>query len=154
VGDGLFRLEHLVDGSPEEGGLMLPGRDLPDGGFGFYYGSGRSFVVDNVIIEGDPPVSPGPRPEGSTFASLLRTKRDQLEKAVQAKESGRTEGPGRKVAWVTDRSAKPPKVPLLKRGNYTSPGPSVEPGVLAVLTDPGRELAVKPPDGGAPTTGR
>ena len=63
AGKGLFRLEHLVDGRPEDGGLVLSERDLPDGGFGFYLGAGRSYVVDNVVIEGDPPVSEGEKAE-------------------------------------------------------------------------------------------
>ena len=51
VGDDKFRVEHLVDGIPDEKSLELKGSDLPDGGFGFEYCCGRSFVVDNVVVE-------------------------------------------------------------------------------------------------------
>lgn len=55
VGDGRFRLEHLYDGVPEEKTVTLTAADLPDGAFGFEYCCGRSFAVDNVVIERNDP---------------------------------------------------------------------------------------------------
>ena len=39
-----FELTQMVDGVPEPGVVVLAERDLPDGGFGFEYCCGRSFV--------------------------------------------------------------------------------------------------------------
>src|SRR4029079_181712 len=50
-GNNQFELAFVVDGQPEAGTLTLAAQDLPDGGFGFEYCCGRSFTVDNVIVE-------------------------------------------------------------------------------------------------------
>ena len=52
------------------------------------------------------------------------------------------------------KSAKPPEVPLLTRGNYHSRGPNVEPAALRLLTDAGHEFRPQPPSNDLPTTGR
>ncbi len=36
---------------PDEKTVTLEAAELPDGGFGFEYCCGRSFVVDNVLVE-------------------------------------------------------------------------------------------------------
>src|SRR5207253_5526506 len=46
-----YKLEHLVDFMLDGKSLLLAKSDLPDGGFGFEYCCGRSFEVDNVLIE-------------------------------------------------------------------------------------------------------
>ena len=56
---GKYKLEHLVDWMPEGKSVTLTAEDLPDGGFGFEYCCGRSFVVDNVLIEASEPVREG-----------------------------------------------------------------------------------------------
>jgi hypothetical protein len=87
------------------------------------------------------------------FAGQLQGKRDELDKAVKAKEAARPGKPG-EIAWVTDQSAEPPVVPLLKRGRYFEPGAEVAAGTLSVLCEPGERLTIAPPESGAPTTGR
>ncbi|MFO0429280.1 MAG: DUF1549 domain-containing protein, partial [Planctomyces sp.] len=51
IGDNMFRLEHRVDGLPEGKSIELTAADLPDGGFAFFFCSGRSYEVDDVRIE-------------------------------------------------------------------------------------------------------
>ncbi len=46
-----FRLEQLVDMLPQGPALTLKAADLPNGSFGFEFCCGRSFQVDNVVIE-------------------------------------------------------------------------------------------------------
>ncbi|HEX7445993.1 MAG TPA: DUF1549 domain-containing protein, partial [Pirellulales bacterium] len=62
-GDGNFQVEHLIDGIAEEKSVTLKASDLADGGFGFEFCCGRSFIVDNVSIELSPPQSSGPAAE-------------------------------------------------------------------------------------------
>jgi hypothetical protein len=70
--------------------------------------------------------------------------REALEKAVHEQEGRRATLPGR-IAWVTDVSATPPEVHLLRRGLYNNPGAKVEPKPPAVLCD-------SDPNASAPTT--
>jgi len=155
LGKGKFRLEHLMDWIPDGKSITLETTDLPDGGFGFEYCCGRSFVVDNVRIETSESLR-----QGSAAAESLKTrareaesKRKEYDQAVKTVESKKRERPGR-VAWVADQSAKPPVVHLLKRGNYSDFGPVVEPGVPSVLMDQENPYEVVPPYPGAPSTGR
>ena len=151
VGEGKFRLDHLVDLAPEERTVTLTADDLADGGFGFEFCCGRSFVVDNVIVEsGQPAAGSG---ETANFDEPLQAKRKQLEQAVAAANGKRSEKPG-KVAWLTDFSPHPPDAFLLVRGNYSQPGEKVEPGVPAILSDPENTYTVPTPAPGAATTGR
>lgn len=145
LGGDRFLLEHLVDGAPEEKTVTLSVRDLPDGGFGFEYCCGRSFVVDNVLIESGV-AAPNP------WREQVKTRRKALDEAVRAKTAARGERPGR-IAWVADLSATPSETHLLKRGLYGDPGPKVEPSPPSVLLDPDNPFDVKPPDG-TPSTGR
>jgi mono/diheme cytochrome c family protein len=122
VGSGQFRLDQLVDWVAEAGTVTLASADLPDGGFGFEYCCGRSFVVDNVSIEtGDATSDPAASGE---FSKQLTARREELATAVKSKEAARPAKPG-EIAWVTDLAAEPPVVPLLKRGRYFDPGEPV-----------------------------
>ena len=147
-GTGKYKLEHIVDWMPEGKSVVLTAEDLPDGGFGFEYCCGRSFVVDNVLIEASEPTS-----EGSGEVAEAKAQREDYEKAVKAIETKRGERPGR-LAWVSDQSATLPVVHLLKRGNYSDRGPVVEPGVPSVLLDPSHPFEVVPPFPGASSSGR
>jgi len=152
VGEGKFRLDHLADLAPEEPTVTLAAADLADGGFGFEFCCGRSFVVDNVLIErGKPPLEDDD--PSTKFETQLQARRKQLEQAVAAANARRGEKPG-KTAWLSDVSPQPPEVFLLVRGAYSQPGEKVEPGVPAVLSDPDNTYHAPAPDGGAPTTGR
>jgi hypothetical protein len=153
LGDGKFRLEHLVEGLPEEKPLELAAADLPDGGFAFFFSDSRSYVADEFRIERSLPDAAA-RPE----IAALRKERDERNiayyKCRTELETQRVKGPGRAVAWVTDKSAQPPVVPLLTRGLYSQRGPSVEPAALQILTDPGNEYRPEPSGDPPLTTGR
>ncbi|MGE3818023.1 MAG: DUF1553 domain-containing protein [Isosphaeraceae bacterium] len=150
-GGGKFRLEHQVDGDPEGEALTLSAEDLPDGAFGFEYCCGRSFVVDDVkVTTSDPSIAPAERKALAAKAEALKAEHEANVKRVEARRSPR---PGA-TAWVTDLVAKPGDVPLLNRGNYGDPGPTVEPGAIGALTDPDNPYSAQPPFEGSTTTGR
>ena len=123
--------------------------DLPDGGFGFEYCCGRSFIVDNVRVErlsGDP--------EAVASREQFRKDRESQNKPLeeaQKKRSALQERPG-KIAWVSDVSETPPDVFLLERGDYGKPSIKMEPAGLAVLTDERHRFECRPPSGSAKTT--
>jgi hypothetical protein len=150
-GKNRFLVEHLVDRVAEEKTVTLSAEDLPAGGFGFEYCCGRSFAVDNVVIERSDDEQP--QDEQKAQLEAIRTRQQQLRDAVAAKEKARGEKPG-KIAWVTDRDARPADVFLLERGNYGSPGEKVEPAPLAALDDANTPLAVEAPWPGAKSSGR
>jgi len=52
--------------------------------------------------------------------------------------------------WET---GPPPTMRLLQRGSVESPGPKVEPGLLTVLSAPGKTDITRPPDAVGPTSG-
>ena len=49
---------------------------------------------------------------------------------------------------------KPPKIHVLRRGNYETPGAEVQPGFFSVLSEPGKSDAVKPAETQGETSGR
>jgi hypothetical protein len=152
LGGDKFRLDQLIDAIPDEKSLTLSADDLPDGGFGFEYCCGRSFVVDNVRIERS--VDNASADEASQKqAKELTERQKQLAAAVKAKEAERGEKPGR-ISCVVDRSESAPDVFLLVRGNYGTPGDKVLPAPLAALSPRGATLSVAPPPSGAKSTGR
>lgn len=131
-----FRLEQLVDWITDEKPLDLAPADLPDGGFGFEFCCGRSFIVDNVVIES----SSGQSNDEATQTALKKfrdeydTRRKKLTETTQNLQKQKTAQPG-KIAWASDVSAEPPKVPLLIRGNVMTPGELVSEKTLSALTD-------------------
>lgn len=153
VGEGKFRLEHVVDGLAEGPSLNLTASDLPDGGFGFLFCVNRSFVVDNVRIER----SMFPAPENVDVMALrkaIQDRRSEYEKKRTELQSQSTPEPGRAIAWVSDKSAEPPTVPLLTRGLFHLREGNVEPAALQVLSDPDTEYRLPAQPGEAATTGR
>jgi hypothetical protein len=151
TGGGKFRLDHFVDLVPDDTTLQLKAEDLPDGGFGFEYCCGRSFVVDNVLIERSESVSAA-GDSGQKIADQLQEKRKELAAAVKAEEVERGQKPG-KISWVTDRSREVPDVFLLDRGNYASPKEKVQPAPLSALADASGPLEIKPLFPGVASTG-
>lgn len=151
LGDGQFELAQVVDGIPEEGTIRLAARDLPEGGFGFEYCCGRSFVVDNVRIE----ASEAPAdPAAQARLAAYRKQRAELDAEIKALEARRPPRPGR-LAAVTDLSSAPPKVPLLVRGDYKTPGVLVEAAAPAALSDAANPASLSVPPGTVPNgTGR
>ncbi len=149
TGNGKFLLEHLVDSVPDEKTLQLRAEDLGDGGFGFEFCCGRSFVVDNVVIERQ---AESDNKQGTTI-DALRAKQKELAAAIKAREERRVQRPG-KIACVLDRPEKPSDVFVLERGNYAAPGEKVEPAPLTALSDPSSTLNIKPPFAGSKSSGR
>lgn len=147
-GEGKYRLEQLVNSFPDEQPIDVNASDLPDGGFGFEYCCGRSFVVDNVLIER----LPAQRSEGSQLAEW-KLKRDELSKAVARQKEIAAERPG-KIAWAGDMANELPEVHLLERGNYASLGVVVQPGTLSVLDDKNRPFEVASEQRQERSTGR
>ena len=133
-GDGKFEVQQVVDGVPEDGSVTLTAADLPDGGFGFEYCCGRSFVVDNLVIEAGVPDA---RLEGSArqLAEEHRKQQTALEAAINELEARKPPPVGR-LAAVSDAGPVPPKVRLLARGEYKSPGDEVQAGAPSRLSEP------------------
>lgn len=133
LGEGKFEARLMVDGVPEEQTVTLSAADLPDGGFGFEYCCGRSFVVDNVLIEESaaPSELTG---EAQRLAEMYEQQRRDLEAAVKELES-RKPSPLDRLASVSDQDATPPEVKLLVRGDYKHPGEAVTAGAPHALSE-------------------
>lgn len=155
AGNGKYRVEQLVDWAAEPQTIDLKADDLPDGAFGFEYCCGRSFIVDNVLIESSQGRSDATDAEKQSLAAFMKElteRRVALDKAVKNLETQRLPKPG-KLAWTTDLSADAPVVKRLDRGNPMTPAEPVDPGVLRMLDDGNGSLpslATKPER----TTGR
>jgi mono/diheme cytochrome c family protein len=153
LGEGKFRLEHVVDGLQEGKSHEMTAADLPNGGFAFFYSSSRSYIVDNVRIERSL-ATPSTSVDVAALRKEIEAQRKTYDEQRKKLEAQRTKEPGRAIAWVTDKTTKPPTVPLLTRGLYHLRGPSVEPGALAMLTDAGHEYQTHALPSDATTTGR
>lgn len=149
AGEGRYLVEHLVDGLSEEKTITLSRDDLRSGGFGFEFCCGRSFVVDNVIVEASG--SADASEASARYQDAYKEKRQELEAAVAELNRRRTDKPGR-TAVVVDVSPAPPDWFLLVRGNYAQRGAKVEPAVPAVLADTSNIYSVASPSGA--TSGR
>ncbi|MFO0819284.1 MAG: PSD1 and planctomycete cytochrome C domain-containing protein [Pirellulales bacterium] len=155
LADGKFSLEHLVDGLPEEKSITLTAADLPDGGFGFEYCCGRSFVVDNVRVErfGGGNAGAESRKRLDQFVMELKQQRAGYDRLRKERDSLASAKPG-KIAWLADVSNSPPDVHLLTRGNYATRGEKVEPGPPSVLSDLDNPYQVGPSGAHPQSTGR
>ncbi|MCE9528541.1 MAG: DUF1549 and DUF1553 domain-containing protein [Planctomycetales bacterium] len=150
IGDAKFKLEHVADGVADEKPLTLTASDLPDGGFGFEYCCGRSFIVDNVRVERFTAETAGVPDKLKEFMAQLKTQRAALDTAQKEKEVHDKNQPG-KISWASDSSKSPPEVFLLERGNYGARKdkvPARPPAVLAEAGTPYNEAAT------STTTGR
>jgi hypothetical protein len=153
MGKDRYQVEQVVDGVPEEGSVTLAAADLPDGGFGFEYCCGRSFVVDNVLIENSPAVNSQDEAR-KALAALHQEKRAELTREIQQIEAERPQPIGR-LALVADPSAKLPTVRMLTRGSYKDSGPEVGPAAPHVLSeDDNRADLTQHLQRGLPGTGR
>ena len=130
LGGGHFQLQQLVDGITEEPSIKLAETDLPDGAFGFEYCCGRSFIVDQVVVESFAPLE-GLDPLAE-FVKELNQRRQPIEAASKALVTLSNSRPG-KIAWTTDVIEEIPQVHVFERGNYNSPGAPVDPAGFAVL---------------------
>jgi len=149
-----FRLEQLVDLVPEERVVDLTADDLPDGGFGFEFCCGRSFVVDNVLIETSSVSASGSDQQAwQRFTADLQARRKEFDESMNRARLELSPKPG-KIAWVSDVSPTPPEVRMLVRGNHKTPGDTIEPAAIRVLDDPAFPFVIQPPPTGVATTGR
>ncbi len=147
LGKDKYQLQQLVDWQVDEPAIKLKAEDLPPGGFGFEYCCGRSFVVDNVVIE---TFTPSERSDPlAAFSKELGTRREPLDAALKTKDTLTNSRPG-KIAWTTDIVDRPPPVHLLERGNYAAPGPLVEPAGFAVLGGTAASTPVVTASGSSP----
>ena len=145
-GEGQFRLEHLVDWVAEEKSLTLTAADLPDGGFGFEYCCGRSFVVDRRAASrrasatdrtGERPRRPGRR------RTALQERRKALDEAIKVRRrttgaSGRAGSPGCPTCRPDPRRRPPAEA---RRSTPTAARRS-RPAPPAVLSDPDNPFEV------------
>ncbi len=143
-----YRIEQLINSFPDEKTIDVRKADLPDGGFGFEYCCGRSFIVDNVLIE-HLPSSPK---EDSPLAEFKR-RQAELGAAVQQQRQLVENRPG-KISWATDMDTELPKVHLLTRGSYAAKAEEVEPSAFTVLTDESHQYQVKPSHVNGRSSGR
>jgi hypothetical protein len=97
------------------------------------------------------------RPEPKTLAKLLtdmypefKTKSQELETAIKAVEAKRRTFPEIRALYDLPGEVT---TPLLRRGDYTNPGPEVQPGTLAVVATT-KPFAWTPPPKEAKTSGR
>jgi hypothetical protein len=153
TGTNDFTLEHLVEGAVDGGSLKLKAEDLPPGGFGFEYCCGRSFIVDNVVVERSDDASPGWVAANAAFQKALAEQKQAFDKSTKAIASKRKPKPGR-IAWMSDISPDVPDVHLLKRGNHKTPGENVEPAFPAFLCANPGSTAKFPAARTSTTTGR
>jgi hypothetical protein len=143
TGEDKFSLEHVVDGAVEGKAIKLKGSDLPDGGFGFEYCCGRSFIVDNVLIESSNSADPQWVKSNEAFQTNFTAKKKSYEEESKAIAEKRAPKPGR-IDWMSDSDPIPPEVHLLKRGNHKTPGAAIEPA-FPVFFKPDREpLKIQP----------
>ena len=155
-GNGNYRLEQLFDWQAEESAIELKGVDLPNGAFGFEFCCGRSFIIDNVSVEssqGRTDATPAEQAALREFVTKLESSRKEQTQKVKDLEAQRRPQPG-KIAWASDLRPEAPVVRLLTRGNPTTPGEPVSPGVLSVLDDANGELILPASLGATRTTGR
>lgn len=132
TGKGEFRLEHLLDGFPDDGDLKLKAADLPDGGFGFEYHADRSFIVDNVRVEAIKVTSKGDSNSVAARDEMFRQRQKEIGIAAKRLNTLKNNPPF-KIAWASDVTPNPPATHLLERGDYARPSKVMEPLPLSVL---------------------
>ncbi len=156
IGNGNYRLEQLADWQAEVPAIELKEVDLPNGAFGFEFCCSRSFIVDNVVVEssqGRPDAIPAEQAALREFAAKLESSRKEQTQKVKDFEAQRRPQPGQ-IAWASDLKPEAPVVRLLTRGNPTTPGETVSPGVLTVVDDANGELILPASLVANRTTGR
>ncbi|MDA1214373.1 MAG: DUF1553 domain-containing protein, partial [Planctomycetota bacterium] len=153
---GKFRLEHLVNGFPEGPYRDFDEADLPDGGFGFEFCCGRSFIVDRVVVEtlsASADSEEGPSAdEIAAFNAEIQARQQEISSLTESLDTLKGAEPGR-ISWVTDTVAEAPDVYLLDRGEYSQPTEKVSPAPISALYDVDNAMTIVPQPNGA-TTGR
>ncbi|WP_435010281.1 PSD1 and planctomycete cytochrome C domain-containing protein [Tundrisphaera lichenicola] len=106
----------------------------------------RSRRIDSEVADltAEPALNDPFQPLSPDESKVLR---QSIQKLFGRKESR----PGR-ISPIAEPAGNPPEVPLLKRGLYGDPGPTVSPAPPSVLSDPDNPFEPKPIPGG--TSGR
>lgn len=133
TGGGKYELAHVFDGAIESNPIKLTQADLPNGGFGFEYCCGRSFSIDNVLIESGE-TTPDAIAKRSEIAARFKEKRTEHEAEIKAIEARRPKHPGL-ISAAIDLSSEAPEVYLLERGVYKNRTEKVEARAPEVLSD-------------------
>ncbi|WP_437227337.1 PSD1 and planctomycete cytochrome C domain-containing protein [Planctomicrobium sp. SH661] len=149
VGGGKYEVAQVVDGLLEENRVTLQEADLPDGGFGFEFCCGRSFVVDNLLVESSNSSAEATAQE-QELAKEREERQAKTEAAVKALEAERPK-PLQQLAVVNNVVPQPPEVHLLVRGSYQSPGEVVAPAAPSVLRESSESTASSFPAGSTRT---
>ncbi|MBM4074266.1 MAG: DUF1553 domain-containing protein, partial [Planctomycetes bacterium] len=141
IGNGKYEIAHLVDGLAEDGPIKLDAADLPDGGFGFEYCCGRSFAIDNVLIEAGK-TSPEAIAKRKETVELFQKKKAEHDAAVKEIEAKRPQHPGM-IAAALDLAPQQPDVYLLEQGLYKQRKEKVEPRAPEFLSDEGNSATLR-----------
>lgn len=128
-----FRIEQLVNSLPDEKSIEVNQEDLPDGGFGFEYCCGRSFIVDNVVIKS--------LPNDASYEAELKKRQSNLTEAVKRQKEIADSRPG-KIAWSGEMDNEIPSVHLLTRGSYSAKAEVVEPDAFSALSDDSNRYSI------------
>lgn len=152
TGPHAFSLQHWVDGSEDGKPISLTADDLPPGGFAFEYCCGRSFQVDNVVVESSQNGNETWEKREQAYQTELAIQKKHLDRTLRDIQSQRTPKTWR-VAWVSDVAPTATEVPLLKRGNPKTPGEAVAPQFPGFLKT-GTVYPVSLPPTSGRTTGR
>jgi hypothetical protein len=113
----------------------------------------RSEVQKYLANKLGPLVQPSAEAVAKALSPAEHTRLQSLDQQVSTL-NGRQRSFGKiQAAWEPAGSHAPPTY-LFRRGNHLTPGPEVQPGVFAVLTDPKNPTLIPPPQPGAKTTGR
>lgn len=150
-----FQLQHIVDGLPDGEAIDLKEGDLPNGSFAFGFCCGRSYVVDDVIVETSSSAdSDGARKDAvKSYQDELRMRQERIDGLAEEIPRLQSQEPGR-ISWLTDIEPTPPDVFLLDRGEYSQPTEKVEPAPLSALNDEQNPMQVQPLPNGVSSSGR
>lgn len=147
-----YRVEHLINFRLQPESIVVSAANLPDGAFGYYAGHGRSFIVDDLLVEGGKGT---PATFELTAEQVASEKRlNEIQASIRQLEAQRQVDVGNEITWVSDRSAQAPEVFLLQRGNYNAPAEAVVPAGLQVLSDAEHPFELTTNSTAGRTTGR
>ncbi len=155
VADSKFRLQHLVDGLPEGGSIDLTEGDLPNGSFAFGLCCGRSFQVDDVVVEASfsEAANAAENTDVQAYQTELQRRLEEIRTVAEEIPKLQSQEPGR-IAWLTDAERSAPEVFLLDRGEYSQPKDKVEPAPITALNDEENRLEICAPPYDFPSSGR
>src|SRR5207244_8882694 len=113
----------------------------------------RNAVQQYLATKLGPALKVSPEEVERSLGEADRARVGALGEQVAALNAGRRSFGKIQAAWEAGQGAVPATY-LLRRGNHTTPGAEVQPGVLPVLTDPAGPTLIPAPGPGAKTSGR